>query len=224
MHRYARALAAAIVLMLLTAVAAVAAGPPFPDPVEDQSVYDTADILAPETEAELESIIDAAEARTGAEMVVYTQFSGFISEDENLENARALVDQWGIGRSGFDDSLVLMIGVQQELVGKVSLFGGAGFIDAYAGESELDSIVDDVFIPLANDGDMDEAALATMREVDSLITPGGSERVEEAAVVAVARQAMSTISEAPWLVGASIFVLGASALVWNKWRQSRRPW
>ena len=51
------------------------------------------------------------EAEVGAEMVVYTQDVSDISEDQNLENARALVDQWGIGRAGFDDGVVLMIGL-----------------------------------------------------------------------------------------------------------------
>jgi uncharacterized membrane protein YgcG len=210
MHRCARALAAAIALMLLTAVAAIAAGPPFPDPVENQSVYDTAGILTPETEAELESIIDAAEARSGAEMVVYTQVSGFISEDENLENARALVDQWGIGRSGFDDSLVLMVGMEEGLVhGKVSLFGGSGFNGAYASEGDLQGIVDDVFVPLAIAGDFDAAALETMREVDSRITPGGYERL----------QTMRQINAALGLVAAPMALLGILGLAWNKWRR-----
>ena len=52
------------------------------------------------------------EASTGAEIYVYTQVDPGISEDENLANAAALMDQWGIGRSGFDDGLVLMVGAQ----------------------------------------------------------------------------------------------------------------
>src|SRR3990170_7652415 len=80
MHRWARAVPSALVLLALAAGAALAAGPPFPDPVDDQAVYDTADILSPATEQELESLIDDIEGRTGAEIVVYTQHNPDISE------------------------------------------------------------------------------------------------------------------------------------------------
>src|SRR5680860_450368 len=103
MHRWTGALPSALALLAMTALPALAAGPPFPDPVDGTAVYDTADILSPDTEARLESLIDEIEGRTGAELAVYTQHDPDISEDENLANARALIDQWGIGRSGFDD-------------------------------------------------------------------------------------------------------------------------
>lgn len=210
MYRCARALSAAFLLLAATAVAAAAAGPPFPDPVNDQAVYDTAGILSTDTEQQLEALIDAAEARSGAELVVYTQVAPGISEDENLENARALVDQWGIGRSGFDDSLVLMIGMQENLVnGKVSLFGGSGFLGAYANEGALQGIVDDVFVPRALAHDLDGAALETMQEVDRRITPGGYERL----------QTMRTINAVLGLVGAPLALVGVLGLAWNKWRR-----
>lgn len=210
MNRCTRALGAGLLLAGLAASSAVAAGPPFPDPVEDQAVYDTAGIFQPSTIAELESIIDGAEARSGAEMVVYTQVVPGIGETENFENARALVDQWGIGRSGFDDGLVLMIGMQANMInGRVALFGGSGFLDAYASEGDLQSIVDDDFVPLAVQGDLDGAALATMREVDRRITPGGQERM----------QTKRVINAVLGLVGAPIALLGTLFLAWNKWRR-----
>jgi len=210
MNRCARALIAAAAVLILATTVAVAVGPPFPDPVTDQAVYDEAGIFRPQTIAELESIIDAAEARSGAEMVVYTQVVPGIGETENFENARALVDQWGIGRSGFDDGLVLMIGMQANLVnGRVALFGGSGFLDAYAHEGALQEIVDDYFVPLAISRDMDGAALATMREVDSRITPGGRERMETKRV----------INAALGLIVAPIALLGTLGLAWNKWRR-----
>ena len=47
----------------------------FPDPVIDQAVYDPANALDPQTEALLESRIDAIENRTGAEVVIYTRMA-----------------------------------------------------------------------------------------------------------------------------------------------------
>lgn len=210
MHRLARSVLAASLLLLLAASATVAAGPPFPDPVNDRAVYDMAGILSDATIAELESIIDAAEARSGVEMVVYTQVVPGITEEENFENARALVDQWGIGRSGFDDGLVLMIGMQANLVnGRVALFGGSGFLDGYASEGELQRIVDEEFVPLALAQDLDGATLATIREVDRHITAGGRDRM----------QTKRVLNAALGLIGAPLALLGTLGLAWNKWRR-----
>ena len=210
MHRWARPTLSALALLALTTAAALGAGPPFPDPVEGQAVYDEADILSEGVEAQLEERIDAIEARSGAELVVYTQVAPGIGETQNLENARALVNQWGIGRAGFDDSLVLMIGMADNLInGKVSLFGGSGFLDAYAHEGELQSIVDDVFVPRALQRDLEGATLATMAEVDSRITPGGRERFETKRI----------FNAALGLIGAPIALVGILGLAWNKWRR-----
>ena len=210
MHRCARALAAAVLLLLTMAPLVAAAGPPFPAPVEDQAVYDTAGILTPATIDELESIIDAAEARSGVEMVVYTQVAPGIGEEQNFENARTLVNEWGIGRSGFDDGLVLMIGMEPDLVhGKVALFGGSGFLDGYASEGDLEAIVEEVFVPRALSGDLDGATLATIREVDGRITPGGEGRME------MKRTANAVLG----LVAAPIALVGVLGLAWNKWRR-----
>src|SRR6188474_2626178 len=78
----------------------------FPDPVTDQAVYDPAGALDPQTEAALESRIDGIEARSGAELVIYTRVAPTITDDSNLADARRLMDQWGIGRRGFDDGFV----------------------------------------------------------------------------------------------------------------------
>jgi uncharacterized membrane protein YgcG len=172
MHRWARALPSALVLLLLGVLPALAAGPPFPDPVTDRAVYDEAGVLRPETVAELEQRIDAVEAATGAEIVVYTQVDPGQTEDGNLANAAALIDQWGIGRAGFDDGLVLMVGLQPDLIhGKASLYGGSGFLSQHIDEDGLQSIIDNEFIPRARDGDLNAAALDTIEAVQERMAP-----------------------------------------------------
>jgi phenylalanyl-tRNA synthetase alpha chain len=52
----AAALAALLGFLLVSSV--MSAGPPFPEPINDQSVYDPAGAIRPETETELERIID----------------------------------------------------------------------------------------------------------------------------------------------------------------------
>jgi uncharacterized membrane protein YgcG len=210
MHRWARALPGALALLALTPLLALAAGPPFPDPVEDQSVYDTAGMLSPASIAQIESLIDDMEAEVGAEMVVYTQDVSDISEDRNLENARALVDQWGIGRAGFDDGVVLMIGLDPDPgESRVSLFGGSGFISSYANEDQLQSIIDDTFVPLAVSGQREEAIVETVAAVTRTASPEVRAELERS------RQ----INAALGLIGAPLALLGTLGWAWWKWRR-----
>ena len=69
---------APLVALLLLALAPPvrAAGPPFPDPIDGQAVYDTAMLFDAETRFKAEGIIDAIEAQTKAEVVVYTPALG----------------------------------------------------------------------------------------------------------------------------------------------------
>jgi uncharacterized membrane protein YgcG len=213
MHRWARALPSALALLALlalTAGATRAAGPPFPDPVDDRAVYDTAEVLAPGTESELERLIDAIEARTGAEIVVYTQHSADISEGRNLDNARALVDQWGVGRRGFDDGLVLMVGLDPDPgESRVSMFAGAGFLGAYANEEALAEIIRSDFVPPARTGDLDGAVLAAVRAVDARMTPGNRDRLE---LLRIANVVLG-------LAVAPAALAGTLLAAWRHWRR-----
>ena len=210
MHRWARAIPGALALLALTPLLALAAGPPFPDPVEDQSVYDTAGMLSPAAIEQIEELIDGMEAEVGAEMVVYTQDVSDIGEDRNLENARALVDQWGIGREGFDDGVVLMIGLDPDPgESRVSLFGGSGFISSYASEEQLQSIIDDTFVPLAVSGQREEAIVETVEAVTRTTSPEVRAELERS------RQ----INAALGLIGAPLALLGTLGWAWWKWRR-----
>jgi uncharacterized membrane protein YgcG len=210
MHRWARALPSALALLALAPLLAIAAGPPFPDPTDDQSVYDTAGMLSPASVAHIEALIDDMEAEVGAEMVVYTQDVSDISEDRNLENARALVDQWGIGRAGFDDGVVLMIGLDPDPgESRVSLFGGSGFISSYANEDQLQSIIDDTFVPLAVSGRREEAIVETVAAVTRTASPEVRAELERS------RQ----INAALGLIGAPLALLGTLGWAWWKWRR-----
>ena len=210
MYRWVRALPGAIAFLALSAAAATAAGPPFPDPVDDQAVYDTADVLSPATEAELEATIDAREAETGAELVVYTQVDPGVSEDQNLANAKALIDQWGVGRSGFDDSMVLMLGLEENRInGKVSMFGGSGFLGAYANEDALKAIIEREFVPLARSGDLEGAVVTTIEAVAQRVTPEARDRLEM----------LRILNAGLGLIGAPLALLGSLGFAWNRWRR-----
>lgn len=208
-----RRLAAVTLLVGTSTVAiapvAMAAGPPFPAPVDDQAVYDEAGVLRPEVIGELESRIDAVEGATGAEIVVYTQVDPGLSEDENARKALALIDAWGVGRSGFDDGLVLLVGLEPDRVhGKVSLVGGSGFLAQHIDRGGLQAIVDDAFVPRARDGDLNGAALATIETVQERMAP-------DTVPLTVGRVANAALG----LIGAPLALVLILGGAYRRWRR-----
>jgi uncharacterized membrane protein YgcG len=182
--RFAKIGAAAISAWLLLAAPAMAAtppaGPPYPDAVTGQRVYDNALIFSPETISTAASIITGIEARTGAQVAVYTQVK---PESDTLDlandDARALMDQWGVGRKGFDDGLVILFDMQGNLRhGQVSLYAGAGYRAAFLSDSERQTIFDEEMKPLLVDGDLDGGLLAGLRAVDANATPDHAATLE----------------------------------------------
>jgi uncharacterized membrane protein YgcG len=160
--------AATLAVGLALPALAVAAGPPFPDPVDGQAVYDTSELFSPETRDQAERIIDAIEAHTKAEVVVYTQSLGRddITTEEAEEHARALMDQWGVGRRGIDDGLVILFDLDTSgQHGQVQLFAGPGFSSSYLSDDERQAIYQDTMLPLLAEQQFDDALLATLAKV-----------------------------------------------------------
>ena len=87
----------------------------------------------PATIANAEATIDAIEARTGAEVAVYSQVLDYSPSTEETEaRARALIDQWGIGRAGFDDGMVVFFDLDPSREhGQVQLYAAPGFEAAF---------------------------------------------------------------------------------------------
>ena len=157
-------------------------GPPFPEPVDNQAVYDFAGVLTPSTEKLAEQIIDAIEAQTKAEVAVYTQALGRddITTDEAEAHAKALMDEWGVGRAGVNDGLVILFDLDTSLQhGQVQLYGGEGFLEHYVPLDQLQAIYRDDMLPALRDADFDTAVqLALARVAEATLSapnpaPGG---------------------------------------------------
>jgi uncharacterized membrane protein YgcG len=194
----------------------VAAGPPFPDPENDRAVYDQAGVFAPATIASAEATIDAIENRTGAEVVVYSQVVDFgISTEEADGHAQALMDQWGVGRKGFDDGLVILFDLDPSLVhGQVILYGGPGYRAAFLDNSEKQRVFDEDMLPRLRAEDLDGALLIALEKVDENATP------EHAARLQTARQ----IDAAIGIIGAPILLVGLIGSAIFAWaRYGRDP-
>jgi uncharacterized membrane protein YgcG len=187
----------------------VPAGPPFPDPEVDRAVYDQAGVLSDETIAQAESTIDAIEARTGAEVVVYTQVRDYgVTQEQADSDAQALMDQWGVGRKGFDDGLVILFDLDPSKEhGQVNLYGGPGYRAAYLDNAEKQRIFDQDMLPLLRQGDLDGALKIALQRVDAIATPEHAQRLQ------LARQ----VDAAVGLVGAPVVFLvliGSGLFAW----------
>jgi uncharacterized protein len=200
-------------LVALGRIAAPPAGPPYPDEVAGRTVYDYAGLFSPWTVGEAERIIAEIEQRTGAQVRVYTQAKPESdSRDETDADARALMDQWGVGRKGFDDGLVILFDMQADLwQGEVSLTAGSGYQAAFLTDEERQAIFDEDMEPLLSAGDMDSGLLVALRRIDANATP------EHAATLQRARQFNALIAMAGVL---AFFLLSGWALV--RWLRTGR--
>jgi uncharacterized membrane protein YgcG len=210
------AAALGVVLGLLIASPVRSAGPPFPPPVTGQRVYDTAGVFSPAVIAAAEGRIRTIEDRTGAQIVVYTQVK---PESDTTELAQADADalgtQWGVGRRGFDDGLVILYDLDESRChGQVQLDAGAGFAAAFLSNAERQAIYERDMLPALRSCRMGDALLAALDEIDAAATP------EHAATLERARQLDAVLG---LLVAPLLFVLLAGFAAWHWLRFGKDP-
>jgi uncharacterized membrane protein YgcG len=182
----------------------------FPDPVEGQAVYDPAGAFDTDIERALESQIDVIEARSGAELAVYVQVDETATEESNVQAARALMDQWGVGRAGFDDGLVYLVSLEPDLVhGVVSYYAGAGFLRGYLSQGDLQSVIDEVIVPAARQGELAGGLIQAVQFVDAAITPDATARLN------LLRQVNAVVG----IVGAPVALLLIVGFAFRAWRR-----
>ncbi|MGA3057630.1 MAG: TPM domain-containing protein [Candidatus Limnocylindrales bacterium] len=174
----------AIASAAMAANAAPPAGPPYPDAVTGQRVYDYAGLFSPAAVAQAEQTILAIEQRTGAQVAVYTQVK---PESDDLDKANAdalaLMNQWGVGRKGFDDGVVILFDMQANLMhGQVSLYAGSGFRSAFLTDSDRQSIFDNDMKPLLKAGDFDGALKAALDGINAAATPEHADQLNRARI------------------------------------------
>jgi hypothetical protein len=184
----------------------------FPDPVENQAVYDPAGALTPEIEAALEQRIDATEARTGAELAIYVRIEADATSDSNLADARALIDQWGVGRQGFDDGMVILLTFFDPTFqhGWVSTWAGSGFHAAYMGDGAQQAIREDIIIPAIRQGSPAGGLIAAVDAIDAAITPSATAKLQALRVI-------NGIVGIPGSVLALLLTIGLSYVTWRRY-------
>jgi uncharacterized membrane protein YgcG len=211
----AMALAAVLVLALAPGPARTA-GPPYPPPVTGQRVYDMAGVFSPAVIATAEGRIRTIEDRTGAQIVVYTQVKPESDTPELAQaDADALGTQWGVGRRGFDDGLVILYDLDESRChGQVQLDAGAGFAAAFLSNAERQAIYERNMLPALRSCRMGDALLAALDRIDAAATP------EHAATLERARQLDAVLG---LLVAPLLFVLLAGFAAWHWLRYGKDP-
>ncbi|MGK2849829.1 MAG: TPM domain-containing protein, partial [Candidatus Limnocylindrales bacterium] len=186
-------------------------GPPFPEPVADRAVYDYSGIFSEATIAAAEATIDEIEQRTGAELAVYSQVVDYgVTTDETERRARALIDQWGIGRVGFDDGMVIFFDLDPSMEhGQVQLYAAPGFEATYLSNADRQRIFENDMVPFLASAEFDEALVVALEKIDDAATPENAARL----------QAGRQINAALGLVGAPIVLLGLAGWAFISWRR-----
>jgi uncharacterized protein len=111
-------------------------------------VTDAADILSAPQEAALTQRLKLLEVKTGHQMVVVTVPS--LGGEDIAAYTLRLANQWGIGRKGFNDGVVLLIAPNE---GKARIEIGSG-LERTLPESLCSAIMETVMIPKFRNGDL----------------------------------------------------------------------
>lgn len=211
MRRVASAGAALLLTGLLVSVAA-AAGPPFPEPVDNQAVYDETGILSPQEVTVLEQQIDGIEERSGAEVAIYLQVDPGLgsSGDANLDAAKQLMRQWGVGRSGYDDGLVILVSFLDDRIhGQLSTWAGDGFLAAYMSTADLDALRNNVIVPAFIQQQVGAGLIVGMEVVDAAVTPNATTSLN-------IYRAVNAVVGIPGSILALLLTVGTAYVAWKR--------
>jgi uncharacterized membrane protein YgcG len=201
---------------LVPSLPSAPAGPPYPDPIAGVSVYDYAGALAPSTRQRAASVIAGIRERTGAEVIVYTQVKPQSDTPEEAEqDAIALIDQYGVGREGFDDGLAILFDLDESLMhGQVQLYAAPGFRASYLTNEDRQRIFDQDMAPRLRAGDLSGALETALASIDAATT------AERAAQLQLARQ----VDAATGLVLAPLALIALVGWAgWSWFRYGRDP-
>jgi len=144
----------------------------FPDPVFDQAVYDAAGVLDSGTEAALEERIDALASRSEAEVAIYLQVDSSQDFETNLALAEALMNEWGVGRAGYDDGFVILVSFEEDLAhGVISTYAGSGFKAAYLSVDDQKRLINQDMAPDLRAGQVGAGLMAALDAVDAAVSP-----------------------------------------------------
>ena len=162
----------AVILSTLPSLALTVQEVPNPRQVNGGWVTDMANILQPETESQLNQIIDQLEAKNGAEIAVVT-----VPETAPAASPKAftteLFNYWGIGKKGEDNGVLFLISVKDRRVEIETGYGVEGILP----DAKVGNIIDTQIIPQFKQKDFDGGALAGTRAIVVILEPSLSKKL-----------------------------------------------
>jgi uncharacterized membrane protein YgcG len=148
--------------------------------------------------------------------VIYTQVKPEADDPARAEqDAIALIDQWGVGREGFDDGLAIFFNLREDLChGQVQLYAAPGFRASYLSNRERQAVYEEQMLPALKKCDFDAALTSAMARVDAAAT------AEHASNLQLARQ----VDAVTGLIVAPLLLVGLVAWAgWSWLRYGRDP-
>ena len=118
--------------------------------------------------------------------MVYSQVVGYdVTTDQAESDAQALMDQWGVGRKGFDDGLVILFDLEPgKCHGQVQLYAGPGYRAAYLSNDQRDAIFnDDMTAAPRGRATCPERSTAGLKDVDAAATPANAEALSRGRII-----------------------------------------
>ena len=90
----------------------------------------------------------------------------------------ALMDQWGVGRAGVNDGLVILFDLNQNdpCHGQIQLYAGPGYRETWLSNEDRQRVFENDMLPHLHECDMDGALLAAMDKVAGVILAGAQRR------------------------------------------------
>ncbi len=163
-----------MLMMVLSATAGALAAPEFGQRIVGQHVYDHADVLTADEEADLEQRAAAVE-QAGAPVVVYLQ-ARKADYEQTEQDAADLMEIWDIQSApGAHDGLDIYLNLDPDDLkhGQFSIFAGEKhFKNGNLPESELERISDQVVLPKLKSGDIAGGIAAALDAAAQSLTFG----------------------------------------------------
>lgn len=137
---------------------------PNPRRIQGNWVSDVANILQPETEQKLNTLINQVQAANGSEIAVVTlPDSTPFATPKNL--ATTLFNTWGIGQKGKDNGLLFLISVGDR---RVEIETGYG-LEAILPDAKVGRIIQERVTPELRRGDFDKGTLLGTEAITQLL-------------------------------------------------------
>ncbi len=137
-------------------------------PFPDGYVTDAAGIIGSDQAAEIESVLDALEKNTGVEVAVVTVAG--LQETTIEDFAVRLFEEWGIGKAGEDNGLLILI-AQEEREVKIEVGYG---LEPVITDGRAGQIIRDQMLPRFRSGDYGGGVMAAVRQIEGYVTGGES--------------------------------------------------